>query len=143
VSTVCARYDMMHREGFDIARCTVARLMKDIGIEIVIRGKKPRTTVPDKALRCQLDHVNRWFHAPAPNVLWVSDFTYVATWQGFVYVAFVIDDFARRIVGWHVQMQVLSWMLLSKPFINAGRHRIRWCITRIAALQLICTTQST
>ena len=93
-------WHQMRREGFDIARCTVARLMKDIGIEGVIRGKKPRTTIPDKALPCPLDRVNRQFHAPAPNVLWVSDFTYVATWQGFVYVAFVIDVFARRIVGW-------------------------------------------
>jgi len=93
-------WHQMRREGFDIARCTVARLMKDIGIEGVIRGKSPKTTVPDKALPCPLDRVNRQFHAPAPNVLWVSDFTYVATWQGFVYVAFVIDVFARRIVGW-------------------------------------------
>jgi len=93
-------WHQMRREGFDIARCTVARLMKDIGIEGVIRGKKPKTTTPDKALPCPLDRVNRQFHAPAPNVLWVSDFTYVATWQGFVYVAFVIDVFARRIVGW-------------------------------------------
>ena len=93
-------WHQMHREGFEIARCTVARLMKEIGIEGVIRGKKPRTTIPDKALPCPLDRVNRQFHAPAPNVLWVSDFTYVATWQGFVYVAFVIDVFARRIVGW-------------------------------------------
>jgi transposase InsO family protein len=90
----------MHREGFDIARCTVARLMKDIGIEGAIRGKRPGTTIPDKALPCPLDRVNRQFHASAPNVLWVSDFTYVATWQGFVYVAFIIDVFARRIVGW-------------------------------------------
>jgi len=93
-------WHQMRREGFDIARCTVARLMKDIGIEGVIRGKKPKTTVQNKALPCPLDRVNRQFHAPAPNVLWVSDFTYVATWQGFVYVAFVIDVFARRIVGW-------------------------------------------
>ena len=90
----------MHREGFDIARCTVARLMKDIGIEGVIRGKRPRTTIRDKALPCSLDGVNRQFHASASNTLWVSDLTYVATWQGFVYVAFVIDVFARRIVGW-------------------------------------------
>ena len=90
----------MHREGFDIARCTVARLMKDIGIEGVIRGKRPRTTIRDKALPCPLDGVNRQFHASASNTLWVSDLTYVATWQGFVYVAFVIDVFARRIVGW-------------------------------------------
>jgi len=93
-------WHQMNREGFDIARCTVARLMKDIGIEGVIRGKKPKTTWQDKALPCPLDRVNRQFHAPAPNVLWVSDFTYVATWQGFVYVAFVIDVYARRIVGW-------------------------------------------
>ena len=93
-------WHQMRREGFDIARCTVARLMKGIGIEGVIRGKKPRTTIPDKALPCPLDRVNRKFYASAPNVLWVSDFTYVATWQGFVYVAFVIDVFARRIVGW-------------------------------------------
>lgn len=93
-------WHQMRREGFDIARCTVARLMKDIGIEGVIRGKKPKTTWQDKALPCPLDRVNRQFHALAPNVLWVSDFTYVATWQGFVYVAFVIDLFARRIVGW-------------------------------------------
>jgi len=90
----------MRREGFDVARCTVARLMKDIGTEGVIRGKRSRTTIPDKALPCPLDRVNRQFHAPAPNVLWVSDFTYVATWQGFVCVAFVIEVFARRIVGW-------------------------------------------
>jgi len=93
-------WHQMRREGFDIARCTVARLMKDIGIEGVIRGKNPKTTLQDKALPCPLDRVNRAFHAPAPNILWVSDFTYVATWQGFVYVAFVIDVFARRIVGW-------------------------------------------
>jgi putative transposase len=93
-------WHQMRRESFDIARRTVARLMKDIGIEGVIRGKKPKTTFQDKALPCPLDRVNRQFHAPAPNVLWVSDFTYVATWQGFVYVAFVIDVFARRIVGW-------------------------------------------
>jgi len=93
-------WHQMNREGFDVARCTVARLMKDIGIEGVIRGKKPKTTWQDKALPCPLDRVNRQFHAPAQNVLWVSDFTYVATWQGFVYVAFVIDVYARRIVGW-------------------------------------------
>ena len=93
-------WHQMRREGFDIARCTVARLMKDIGIEGVIRGKKPKTTLQDKALPCPLDRVNRQFHASAPNVLWVSDFTYVATWQGFVYVAFVIDVYAPRIVGW-------------------------------------------
>jgi transposase InsO family protein len=66
----------------------------------VIRGKPVRTTISDKAAPCPLDHVKRQFHAPAQNMLWVSAFTYVATWAGFVYVAFVIDTYARRIVGW-------------------------------------------
>lgn len=92
----------MLREGFDVARCTVERLMPDLGLQGVIRGKPNRTTVQDKAAPCPLDHVNRVFHAPAPNRLWVSDITYVSTWSGFVYVAFVIDAYARRIVGWRV-----------------------------------------
>lgn len=90
----------MKREGFSVARCTVERLMRDLGLHGVIRGKPVRTTVQDKAAPCPLDHVNRNFYAPAPNMLWVSDFTYVASWTGFVYVAFVIDTYARRIVGW-------------------------------------------
>ncbi|WP_416463844.1 IS3 family transposase [Sphingomonas sp. VDB2] len=92
----------MNREGFAVARCTIARLMRDLGLQGVIRGKPVRTTISDKAAPCPLDHVNRQFHAPAPNMLWVSDFTYVATWAGFVYVAFVIDVYARYIVGWRV-----------------------------------------
>ncbi len=92
----------MKREGFDIARCTVERLMKEMGLQGVIRGKPVRTTVSNKAAPCPLDHVKRQFHAPAPNMLWVSDFTYVPSWAGFVYVAFVIDVYARYIVGWRV-----------------------------------------
>jgi transposase InsO family protein len=92
----------MQREGFGIARCTVERLMRELGLQGVIRGKPVRTTVSDKAAPCPLDQVNRQFHAPAPNRLWVADFTYVATWAGFVYVAFVIDVYARYIVGWRV-----------------------------------------
>ena len=92
----------MLREGYGVARCTVERLMADLGLQGVIRGKPVRTTVPDKAAPCPLDHVNRQFHAPAPNRLWLSDFTYVSTWSGFVYVAFIIDAYARRIVGWRV-----------------------------------------
>ena len=92
----------MSREGFAIARCTVERLMRDMGLAGVIRGKPVRTTISDKAAPCPLDRVNRQFHAPAPNRLWVSDFTYVSTWTGFVYVAFVIDVYARYIVGWRV-----------------------------------------
>jgi putative transposase len=90
----------LRREGFDVARCTVARLMRDIGLRGAIRGKPMRTTISDKAAPCPLDHVNRHFRAPAPDRLWLADFTYVATWTGFVYVAFVIDAYARRIVGW-------------------------------------------
>ena len=90
------------REGLPVARCTVERLMVDLGLQGVIRGKPVRTTISDKAAPCPLDHVNRQFHAPAPNLLWLSDFTYVGTWSGFVYVAFVIDAYARRIVGWRV-----------------------------------------
>jgi putative transposase len=90
------------REGVAVARCTVERLMADLGLQGVIRGKPIRTTMPDKAAPCPQDHVNRQFHAPAPNMLWLSDFTYVSTWSGFVYVAFVIDAYARRIVGWRV-----------------------------------------
>ena len=78
----------------------MVRLMRSMGLQGVIRGKPVRTTISDKAAPCPLDHVNRQFKAPRPNALWVSDFTYVATWTGFVYVAFVIDAYARRIVGW-------------------------------------------
>ena len=90
----------LQRKGFDVARCTVARLMRTMGLQGIIRGKPVKTTVSDKAAPCPLDRVNRQFRAPRPNMLWLSDFTYVATWQGFVYVAFVINAFARRIVGW-------------------------------------------
>ena len=90
----------LRREGFDVARCTVARLMRAMGLAGVIRGKPVRTTISDRSAPCPLDRVNRQFRAPAPDMLWVSDFTYVATWAGFVYVAFVIDTYARRIVGW-------------------------------------------
>jgi transposase InsO family protein len=76
--------------------------MAGLGLHGVIRGKPIKTTTADRAAPCPLDHVNRQFHAPAPNMLWLSDFTYVSTWGGFVYVAFVIDAYARRIVGWRV-----------------------------------------
>ena len=92
----------LRRERFVIARCTVERLKQEMGLHGVIRGKPSPTTFSDKAARCPLDRVNRQFHAPAPNRLWVSDFTYVSTWSGFVYVAFVIDVYARYIVGLRV-----------------------------------------
>jgi transposase InsO family protein len=92
----------LQREQQTVARCTVERLMRRLGIAGIRRGKSIRTTVPDTAAPCPLDHVNRHFKADRPNQLWVSDFTYVSTWQGWLYVAFVIDVFARRIVGWRV-----------------------------------------
>ena len=94
------------REGHPVARCTVERLMRRRGLQGVRRGKVVRTTISDSKAPCPLDRVNRKFRAERPNQLWVSDFTYVSTWQGWLYVAFVIDVFARRIVGWRVS----SWM---------------------------------
>ena len=90
------------RDNVAVARCTVARLMRQMGLQGVVRGKAARTTISERGAPCPADRVNRQFQAPRPNALWLSDFTYVATWQGFVYVAFVIDAFARRIVGWRV-----------------------------------------
>ena len=95
-------WKQMNRDGLRIARCTVERLMKRLGIEGVRRGKVVRTTTSDMKALCPLDRVNRQFKADRPNQLWVSDFTYVSTWQGWLYVAFVIDVYARRIVGWRV-----------------------------------------
>jgi len=102
----------LKREGHDVARCTVERLMQDMGLQGVIRGKPVRTTVSNKAAPCPLDHVNRQFSTSQPNALWVSDFTYVATWTGFVYVAFVIDTYARRIVGWRVSRSAHAGFVL-------------------------------
>ncbi len=101
--SVCGARKLWHaikRERIEIARCTVERLMRDIGIEGVRRGKKVRTTHGQPVEICPLDKVNRQFRASQPNQLWVSDFTFVSTWRGLVYVAFVIDTFANRIVGW-------------------------------------------
>lgn len=88
------------REGVRVARCTVERLMRELGLRGVVRGARVRTTVPGLVAERPLDLVQRQFRATRPNQLWVADFTYVATWRGFVYVAFVIDVFSRRIVGW-------------------------------------------
>jgi len=95
-------WHQLHREGQRVARCTVARLMRRMGLKGVIRGKGIRTTISDKTAWYPQDHVRRQFHADRPNALWVSDFTYVSTWEGFAYVAFITDVFARRIVGWSV-----------------------------------------
>ena len=92
----------LKREGVNVARCTVERLMKSQGLRGVVRGRRVQTTFPPNLAERPLDLVNRDFKVTRPNALWVADLTYVATWQGFVYVAFVIDAFARRIVGWRV-----------------------------------------
>jgi putative transposase len=102
----------MNREDIEVARCTVERLMKRMGLQGVRRGKVVRTTVSDNKAPCPLDKVNRQFKADRPNQLWVSDFTYVSTWQGWLYVAFVIDVFARRIVGWRVSSSMRTDFVL-------------------------------
>lgn len=102
----------LNREGISVARCTVARLMADMGLAGAVRGKPVKTTIPNPAIPCPEDRVKRQFHAPKPNALWLSDFTYVATWAGFVYVAFVIDAFARHIVGWRVSWSMQAGLVL-------------------------------
>ncbi|WP_432264323.1 IS3 family transposase [Escherichia coli] len=99
------------REGIRVARCTVARLMAVMGLAGVLRGKKVRTTVSRKAVSAG-DRVNRQFVAERPDQLWVADFTYVSTWQGFVYVAFIIDVFAGYIVGWRVSSSMETTFVL-------------------------------
>lgn len=102
----------MNREGMKVARCTVERLMRDLGLSGAVRGRKFKTTIPDSAATCPPDRVNRCFTAVRPNQLWVADFTYVATWRGFVFVALVIDVFARRIVGWRVSRSLATDFVL-------------------------------
>jgi putative transposase len=102
----------LNREGLAVARCTVERLMREMGLEGTVRGRRCRTTVPAEAGERPLDLVNRDFTAEQPNQLWVSDLTYVATWSGFVYVAFVIDAFSRRIVGWRASRSLRSDLAL-------------------------------
>lgn len=105
-------YRQLRREGQNVARCTVVRLMRRLGLRGVVRGATTRTTWPDAAAPCPLDRVARAFVAGRPNQLWVADLTYVATWRGFVYAAFVIDVFARRIVGWRVSASLRTDLAL-------------------------------
>lgn len=102
----------LNREQVAVARCTVERLMRRLGLQGVVRGRKCRTTIADDAAARPLDRVNRQFRASRPDQLWVADFTYVATWAGFVYVAFVIDVFARRIIGWRVARSMCTDLVL-------------------------------
>lgn len=117
----------LQREGFDVGRCTVERLMKVMGLQGVIRGKPVKTTISNKAEPCPLDHVNRQFHGAVPNRLWVSDFTCVSSWKGFVYVAFVIDTYARRIVGWRASRTAHTGFVLDaleRPCTTGGQHTV-------------------
>jgi len=100
------------REGTAVAGCTVERLMRRQGLRGVMRGEVVRITISDSKAACPLDKVNRQLHAERPNQLWVSDFTYVSTWQGWLYAAFVIDVFARRIVGWRVSTSMRTDFVL-------------------------------
>jgi putative transposase len=102
----------LRREKIQVARCTVERLMRAEGLRGVVRGAHVRTTLPDLVTERPHDLVQRDFHASRPNELWVADFTYVATWRGFVYVAFVIDVFSRRIVGWRAAASMRSDLVL-------------------------------
>ena len=102
----------LHREGIAVARCTVERLMGELGLEGVRRGKGRRTTTPDESTARPADLVDRHFAAQRPNQLWVADLTYVATWSGFVYVAFVIDAFSRYLVGWQASRSLRTDLAL-------------------------------
>jgi transposase InsO family protein len=102
----------LNRETIPVARCTVARLMRDLGLRGVVRGRRSTTTIPDALAARPRDLVERDFRATRPNQLWVADLTYVATWRGFAYVAFVIDVFSRRIVGWRATSSLRSDLAL-------------------------------
>ena len=102
----------LKREQFAVARCTTERLMAKLGLQGVRRGKRWKTTIPDEATERPLDLVDREFSAQRPNQLWVADFTYVPTWQGVVYVAFVLDVFARQVVGWRVSKNMRTDLVL-------------------------------
>ena len=102
----------LRREGIDAARCTVERLMREHGLEGVKRGRGRRTTIPDGQAERPADLVERDFTATAPNRLWVADFTSVMTWSGVVYVAFVIDAYSRRVVGWKADTTMKTSLML-------------------------------
>ena len=103
----------LQREGTQVARCTVERLMRDLGLRGVVRGRRLRTTIRDDTAPRPMDLVQRDFHPAAPNRLWVADLTYVRTWSGFAYVAFIIDAFSRYIVGWHVSRSLHTDLVLT------------------------------
>ena len=114
-------WKQLNREHIPVARCTVARLMKQLGLEGVRRGRRCITTIPSDRLEKPLDLVDRDFSATRPNQLWVADITYVATWSGFVYVAFVVDVFSRYIVGWRVLKHMQTDLILD------ALEQALWC----------------
>jgi len=105
-------WKQLGREDIPVARCTVERLMRKLELQGVVRGRRPKTTIPDDAAARPADLVQRDFTATRPNQLWVADLTYVATWSGFVYTAFVIDAYSRKIVGWRVSRSLRSDLAL-------------------------------
>lgn len=123
-------WKQLHREGFAAARCTVERLMRSKGLQGAVRGRKFKTTIPDESALRPADRVARNFTATRPNQLWVADLSYVATWQGFVYVAFVIDVFSRKIVGWRataslrtdLALDALEQALWARPDVEGLIH---------------------
>jgi putative transposase len=115
----------LHREGIGVARCTVERLMRQLGLEGVRRGKARRTTTPDMTAPRPADLVERDFSAARPNRLWVADLTYVATWSGFVYVAFVIDAFSRFLVGWQASRSLRTDLALDALEMAIWRRQAR------------------
>lgn len=119
-------WHQLKREGFKVARCTVERLMRALGIQGVTRGKVCRTTSSKKGTWYPEDKVKRQFLAERPNALWVVDFTYVSTWQGFAYVAFIVDAFARRIVGWKLSSSPKTALVLDalEQALYARKRRI-------------------
>lgn len=120
----------LNREGIAVARCTVERLMTQLGLAGAVRGKVRRTTIADAAAARPADLVSRQFTPPAPNRLWVADLTYVSTWSGFAYVAFVIDAYARRILGWRVAATMATAMVLDSI------EQAIWTRTREGVLEL-------
>ncbi|MET9499828.1 IS3 family transposase [Streptomyces sp. NPDC006552] len=130
----------LHREGIPAARCTVARLMRDLGLQGARRGKKIRTTVRDDGNERASDLLRRDFTASRPNQRWVADFSYVATWSGIVYAAFVVDVYSRAIVGWSASTSngpssySMPWIwrcgVGAVPELPLGQG---WCITRMRA----------
>ena len=126
----------LHRDGISVARCTVERLMRQLGLQGVRRGKPHKTTTPDQAADRPADLVDRDVSAARPNQLWVADLTYVATWAGFVYVALVIDAFSRFLVGWQASWSLRTDLALDALEMAIWRRRGElegWCITRTGA----------